>query len=194
MRSIRKQLALLMVLAVSVSTAGCGTDDTPPAGAEATLVQQLDFPPDFSRAESIVIVPSHGYRFTVRRGDSAMMWNRDELVLRFTDATGRPMPDFRNLRFTEPNEYLFDAIIETLFMDREYMLAGYAYPNPERHIKITIYDDGDIELMAFHLINWNLVVFNDVSYRLYRYSPMEVVIDWWVFTVAQILNQRLVLN
>jgi len=128
-----------------------------------------EFPPDYSRAESIKITiyggTATGQSFTVKRADDSMMWNRDELPVRH-DSVGTPYLPAINFRFQAPNEYLFDVLMNAMFSEWEYSPGKHSHTDEEGHYNIVIYDDNNSEIMAFDLFYQNCVLFDGAFYSL----------------------------
>jgi hypothetical protein len=120
-RDIVFRIALVLLL---FSCVGCSNipgqaaaqQETPPVNSPIEM--QQEFPPDYSRAESIKITiyggTATGQSFIVKRADDSMMWNREELPI---DSTGTPYHPGINFTFKAPDEYLFDVLMDVMFND-----------------------------------------------------------------------------
>jgi len=204
MKKIKNSIAVA-VLVFAIGLTACSNDvpshiddtDTTSVSETPSEPRQRGFPPDLSRAYSIEIIDPIG-RFevaVVRRNDSAMMWNRDELPINHTGG-GTPYirGDFwvRNPTFENPNEYLFEALMDAWFDDRTYMPSscGFGYGD----WTIIIYDDEGAEIMTFDLfLNRNHCVrFNGNFYELSQDSRgFGEEIDWKLIHVAQFMARHL---
>ena len=195
---MKKGIVITAILVLAVILTACTANTAEPSDdaehpVDIESVRQ-HFPPDYSRAESMEITFNRtGQRVVVGRTDDAMMWNRDEMNFLHDayDGAGNPHPNFRNLNFPNPNEYLFDALIEELFKDREYTWSPHRYiPGTAPGFSIIIFDGEGAQIMAFDLFHWNFVRFNGTFFSLPPFTG-EAVIDWIPFYVARILSNRL---
>ena len=198
----RSPMLAMVLMLLSIIAIGC-TDST----SMRTTQQQVElpdniteplqvFPPDYSRAESIKITiyggTATGQSFIVEREDERMMWNKDELPVSH-DSTGTPYLPAINFRFNAPDEFLFDAIMDTVFSNREYMPADHRHSDDEGHYNIVVYDDEQAEIMAFDLFYMRCVLFNGSFYTISSEVDHSIApkIDGYPFQVAYFINRDL---
>ena len=198
-RDIAFGIAVVLLL---LSCAGCSIipgqaaarQETPPVNSPIEM--QQEFPPDYSRAESIKITiyggTATGQSFIVKRADDSMMWNREELPISH-DSIGTPYLPAINFTFKAPDEYLFDVLMDVMFNDWEYSPGKHTHTDEEGHYNIVIYDDANSEIMLFDLFYQNCVLFNGVFYSISPGSDHVTgpMIDSYPFTTAYFISRGL---
>jgi len=124
----------------------------------ATALPEQSFPPDYSHAKSIEITifgsTATGMSYVIKRGDDTMMWSREELLAEYEKAKpGMPYPYPNNPTFNNPDEYLFDALMDAIFADRVFSQTTPFDEADEvgRH-SIRLYDSESKEIIAFDIL------------------------------------------
>jgi hypothetical protein len=185
-------LALVIILAMTACKGNSGTAQT----EQSSSPVEQSFPPDYSNAKSIKITiyggTATGQSFIVTRNDSRMMWNREELPISY-DSNGTPYLPANSFRFNEPDEYLFDVLMDEMFNNWEYSPGKHLHTDDEGHYNIVIYDDEDSEIMTFDLFYQNCILFNGAFYSI---SPDDdhvtaPIIDGYPFTTAYFIYRNL---
>jgi len=144
------------------------------------------FPPDLNPIKFITFIGYDAYyaerMFTVEQADEYMVWSSDEFHALEHHFRGYPQVPYITLpRFKSPNEYLFDAILRTLFLEREFEWTKDSFSDDEIELNIKMYNVKGDELFSFDLAYMNRIRYNG---QYYTTSPD---IEWEPFYVAAFL-------
>ena len=180
-------LALTLILPLTACKGNTATAQS----EQNSITAEQNFSPDYSLAESIEITvfggTATGQSYIVRRTDDKMMWSRNEFLSKY-DQTKPNQPFLSDPTFSNPDEYLFDALIEAIFGDREFTLTAPLMDADEfgRH-SIVFYDNTGADIIAFDLIYPNdqthYLRFNETFYMI------SSVIDSAPFSASYFMNR-----
>ena len=166
--SMKQTIVVLVALFTVLSVTACESRPPTQQLEQTTSPTVQAFPTDYSRAYSINITiyggTATGHNYTVTRSDN-WMWSRDEFLSKY-DYTKPNQPFLYDPTFSYPDEYLFDALINTMFDDQVYELTEHEHSDQESHYDIVVCDDEGTEIMAFSLFYMKCVKFCDAFYSI----------------------------
>ena len=150
--------------------------------AQSSLLTDMTFPPDYSFAETIRIIiksgTADGYSFDIHRLDDTQKWIRSELPGISDDVNQNPNSLLQSEQTYQPNEYLFDALIDAMFSEKAYEPIEQDYTDQEVRYRIFIYDADGIEIFFFDLFYYmNCIRYNDFCFSVapeIDHAPFQV--------------------
>jgi len=137
-----------------------------------TPVVRQDFSTVCKSAQSLKITicmgTAIGQSFMVESADDNMLWSRSEFLDKY-DETEQNQPFLYDNTFGNPDEYLFEALLDALFGDRVYEPLEDQHIVEEVRYNIVVFDDEGLEIMGLDLFfNMYCIKFGD---SLYTTSP-----------------------